>query len=121
MKVLIIGLGSIAIKHIEAIKKINQNAIIYALRSSNNANNFKDIIISKDKLKKIKIIPVEFITEAVKTPVPVILISFVQTRPFEIIDPVVFVVIFQNPVHPVKVGFTDPLKILDTVMEGKVH
>ena len=64
---------------------------------------------------------VEFITEAVKTPVPVILISFVQTRPFEIIDPVVFVVIFQNPVHPVKVGFTDPLKILDTVMEGKVH
>ena len=44
MKVLIIGLGSIAIKHIEAIKKINQNAIIYALRSSNNANNFKDII-----------------------------------------------------------------------------
>jgi len=44
VKVLIIGLGSIAIKHIEAIKKINQNAIIYALRSSNNANNFKDII-----------------------------------------------------------------------------
>ena len=44
MKVLIIGLGSIAIKHIEAIKKINQKAIIYALRSSNNANNFKDII-----------------------------------------------------------------------------
>ncbi len=44
MKVLIIGLGSIAQKHIEAIKKINQSAIIYALRSSNDAKSSKDII-----------------------------------------------------------------------------
>lgn len=44
MKVLIIGLGSIAQKHIEAIKKINKSALIYALRSSNIANSNKDII-----------------------------------------------------------------------------
>ena len=44
MKVLIIGLGSIAKKHIEAIKKINQDAVIYALRSSYNAKAFKGII-----------------------------------------------------------------------------
>ena len=44
MKVLIIGLGSIAFKHIEAIKKINPSAVIYALRSSNIANSEKEII-----------------------------------------------------------------------------
>ena len=44
MKVLIIGLGSIALKHIEAIKKINHGAIIYALRSSIIANDNKDVI-----------------------------------------------------------------------------
>ena len=44
MKVLIIGLGSIAKKHIEAIKKINQDAVIYALRSSIDAIAFTNII-----------------------------------------------------------------------------
>lgn len=44
MKVLIIGLGSIAQKHIEAIKKLRQTAILYALRSSNNHNKFNDVI-----------------------------------------------------------------------------
>lgn len=32
MKILIIGLGSIALKHIDAIKEVNPNSIIYALR-----------------------------------------------------------------------------------------
>jgi len=44
LKVLIIGLGSIAQKHIEAIKKLRQSALFYALRSSNNQNTFNDVI-----------------------------------------------------------------------------
>ena len=44
MKVLIIGLGSIAQKHIDAINKIDQSASIYALRSNTNSKSFKNII-----------------------------------------------------------------------------
>ncbi len=43
MKVLIIGLGSIALKHIDAIKKINSKSKIYALRSIKNSRNIHDI------------------------------------------------------------------------------
>ncbi len=44
MKLLIIGLGSIAQKHIDAIIKINQFAAIYALRSNTNAKPFTNTI-----------------------------------------------------------------------------
>jgi predicted dehydrogenase len=44
MKIFLIGLGSIAKKHITAIRKIEPNAIIYALRSSNNAENYDNVI-----------------------------------------------------------------------------
>jgi predicted dehydrogenase len=44
LKLLIIGLGSIAQKHIGAIIKINQFATIYALRSNSNAKPFTNII-----------------------------------------------------------------------------
>lgn len=44
MKIFLIGLGSIAKKHITAIRKIEPNAIIYALRSSNNAENYENVI-----------------------------------------------------------------------------
>lgn len=44
MKVLIIGLGSIAQKHIDAINKIDQSASIYALRSNTNSKSFTNII-----------------------------------------------------------------------------
>jgi predicted dehydrogenase len=44
LKVLIIGLGSIAQKHIDAIRTIEKNAIIYALRSSYKASTIKNII-----------------------------------------------------------------------------
>jgi predicted dehydrogenase len=44
LKLLIIGLGSIAQKHIDAIIKINQFATIYALRSNTNAKPFTNII-----------------------------------------------------------------------------
>lgn len=44
MKLLIIGLGSIAQKHIDALIKINQFASVYALRSNTNAKPFINII-----------------------------------------------------------------------------
>lgn len=44
MKVLIIGLGSIAKKHIIAIREIVPDSVIYALRSQENSNHFDDII-----------------------------------------------------------------------------
>ena len=44
MKVLIIGLGSIAQKHIDAINKIDQSTSIYALRSNTNSKSFTNII-----------------------------------------------------------------------------
>lgn len=56
MNVLIIGLGSIAVKHILAIKKITPDARLYALRSSNKANEINGVcnIFSLDELQKIK-------------------------------------------------------------------
>ena len=36
MNILVVGLGSIARKHIDAIKFLNYDATIYALRSTNN-------------------------------------------------------------------------------------
>ena len=44
MNILIVGLGSIARKHIEAIQFLNFNATIYALRSTNNVVDEKGII-----------------------------------------------------------------------------
>lgn len=53
MNILIIGLGSIAQKHIAAIRLICPKAIIYAFRSSKDAGNFPDIqnIYSLNELK----------------------------------------------------------------------
>lgn len=44
MKVLFVGLGSIARKHIAAIKEIDESVIIYALRSNKDAKIITDII-----------------------------------------------------------------------------
>jgi predicted dehydrogenase len=44
MKVLVVGLGSIAKKHINALRKLEPNCAIYALRSSISANSEGDII-----------------------------------------------------------------------------
>jgi predicted dehydrogenase len=44
MNILIVGLGSIARKHIEAIRILNIEASIYALRSSNNVDQEDNIV-----------------------------------------------------------------------------
>lgn len=44
MNILIVGLGSIARKHIEAIRTLNINATIYAFRSSNNVDQEYNIV-----------------------------------------------------------------------------
>ncbi|MCO6494367.1 MAG: Gfo/Idh/MocA family oxidoreductase [Bacteroidetes bacterium] len=48
MKVLIIGLGSIAKKHISAIKSISDKAEIYALRSNKHAEQYSDVVNVSD-------------------------------------------------------------------------
>ena len=44
MNILIVGLGSIAKKHIEALKYLNLDATIYALRSNANASKVENVI-----------------------------------------------------------------------------
>jgi predicted dehydrogenase len=44
MNILIVGLGSIARKHIEAIRTLNKNATIYALRSANNVDQEYNVV-----------------------------------------------------------------------------
>ena len=44
MRILIIGLGSIAKKHIKALKSLSEEFKIYALRSSLDANKYEDVI-----------------------------------------------------------------------------
>jgi predicted dehydrogenase len=44
MNILIVGFGSIARKHIEAIRTLNINATIYAFRSSNNVHQEHNIV-----------------------------------------------------------------------------
>ena len=60
MNVLIIGVGSIADKHIYAIKKINKNALIYGLRSSTSNNNKVNGVKNIYHLKDLPF-PVDFV------------------------------------------------------------
>ena len=57
MKVLIIGLGSIAKKHIAALKKIGGTIEIFALRSSKNSSVYEDVknIFELEELTYIKL------------------------------------------------------------------
>lgn len=43
MEVLVVGLGSIAKKHIDALKRINPQTVIYALRSQKSADNYPGV------------------------------------------------------------------------------
>ena len=55
MRIVFIGIGSIAKKHIKAIKKIEPKAEIFALRSSRNAEPYDDVknFYEYDDIKKI--------------------------------------------------------------------
>lgn len=44
MKILIIGLGSIGKKHVDALIEINKSIIIYAFRSNKNSKKYKTVI-----------------------------------------------------------------------------
>ncbi|MBN9300124.1 MAG: Gfo/Idh/MocA family oxidoreductase [Filimonas sp.] len=66
MKVLIVGLGSIALKHINAIRKIDSNATIYALRSSLKAETV-DRVINVFSLNEVLSLDVDFIIIATPT------------------------------------------------------
>lgn len=59
MKILIIGLGSIAMKHINAIQKLVKNCSIYALRSQGNSH--KDIKAGINNIYEISEIDMETI------------------------------------------------------------
>ncbi len=61
MKVLIIGLGSIAKKHIDAIRKLDEFAEVFALRSS--VNRKSDVVGVTDvySLNDLKIADLDFI------------------------------------------------------------
>jgi predicted dehydrogenase len=57
MRVLFVGLGSIARKHIAAIKEIDESVIIYALRSNQDAKSITDVvnIYSFDDIPKLNL------------------------------------------------------------------
>jgi predicted dehydrogenase len=44
MRVLIVGLGSIARKHIDALKNIDKSVVLFALRSNQNAEKINEVI-----------------------------------------------------------------------------
>lgn len=60
MNVLIIGLGSIGKKHVNAIKTIDKTIKIYALRSSKEATNYLDVQNIFD-LKEIETLSIDFV------------------------------------------------------------
>jgi predicted dehydrogenase len=61
MRVLIIGLGSIAKKHIDAIYRLDKSAIIYALRSKPQSKSNISGVIDIYNLKDIEIFNLDFI------------------------------------------------------------
>ena len=54
MKVLIVGLGSIANKHISVLREINPEIEIYALRSSHKSKKYKKRVARQDCSSKAK-------------------------------------------------------------------
>lgn len=57
MNILIVGLGSIAQKHIEAIEKISENPVFYALRSSLSSKTYGNVnnVFSIEEINSLKI------------------------------------------------------------------
>lgn len=61
MKIIIIGLGSIAKKHIDAILKLNKSTQIYALRSNPNSKNEIEGVIDIYHLSDINMSEIDFV------------------------------------------------------------
>lgn len=80
MKVLIVGYGSIAKKHVTAIRKINPLAEIYALRSNKLAND-EPAIINIFSLEEAKTLDIDFII--VSTPTNLHFKNIEELIPFE--------------------------------------
>lgn len=61
MKIVIIGLGSIAKKHIDAIYQLNKSARIYALRSNPNSKSEMEGVIDIYNLNEINMSEIDFV------------------------------------------------------------
>lgn len=61
MKVLIIGLGSIAKKHIAALHQLDQSAEIFALRSNPNSKSYTSGVLDIYNINDIKVADLDFI------------------------------------------------------------
>ncbi len=88
MNILIIGLGSIAKKHIAALKQIDLEAKFYALRSSNNSNQFEDVIniTEINSILKFDFViisnPTAFHSEAIQIAAKLNIPLFIEKPPF---------------------------------------
>lgn len=92
MNVLIIGLGSIAKKHIGALKKIKPEVHFFALRSSNLADQFEDVVnvLSIAECPQIDFViisnPTAFHAEAIKQVVHLKKPLFIEKPPFHTLE-----------------------------------
>lgn len=92
MKVLIIGLGSIAKKHIKAIKDIDSNAELYALRSGSGSEQYENVknIFSIEECPEIDFViisnPTAFHADAIKKVASLKKPLFIEKPPFHTLD-----------------------------------
>lgn len=88
MKVLVIGLGSIAKKHVNALKRLYTHATIFALRSGDNPEKVQDVINirSVDDCPAIDFIiisnPTAYHAEAINTAIHLKKPLFIEKPPF---------------------------------------
>ena len=92
MKILIIGLGSIAKKHIKAIKEVDANVHLYALRNSAVSENYEDVInvFSVDECPEIDFViisnPTAFHADAIRKVAHLKKPLFIEKPPFHKLD-----------------------------------
>ena len=94
MKVLIIGLGSIAKKHINAIKQIDPSAELYALRSTSISEQYENVknVFSIDECPEIDFViisnPTAFHADAIKKVASLKKHLFIEKPPFHTLEDV---------------------------------
>lgn len=92
MKVLIIGLGSIAKKHIKAIKDIDPSAELYALRSGSGSEQYENVknVFSIEECPEIDFIiisnPTAFHADAIKKVASLKKPLFIEKPPFHTLE-----------------------------------